>query len=60
MTGKVVLKYTPHQVVDYASKSNLTSFEDDNLSSYTPLQVATTVTFVVAILQVNIYLCCKN
>lgn len=58
MTGKVVLEHSHSQEANHNILSNstesLSPFQVERLSYYTPIQVATTVTFLVAIFQVRI------
>lgn len=51
MTGKVVSKYVE---VDSTILNTTTVLNDTSLPHYTPIQVATTVTFTVAIFQVRL------
>lgn len=50
MTGKSVLEYSDHRYFDenYIKPANVTL-------GYSPIEVATTVTFSVALVQVNIF-----
>ena len=58
MTGKVV---TSHSNPGYATSTNVSDIVSQNLENvaytYTPMQVATAVTLMVGIFQVNIAYC---